>query len=579
MNSREFTGNPCQVLVEQLVAGGVKYVFNNPGSREALFFDALHSHPEINGIVSLHEGSVTATAGGYAQSSRGVAVMTVHLGAGLAQCLGQLINVWGGSLPVVILTFVGDTGSRGDYVELDVTHNVGPTAISAPFTKANWTLLEADGLAQAVERAIRVATTPPVGPVHLAVYDRMLGHQQTTARITEGPFPTVTAGTPSDDDLLQAAQYLQAAKRPLICVGDGVWKSGAGDAAAALAKNCGALVAGDMRSVSIKHPLHTGRRVDAVIQEWQPDCIAFLGTRPTKVWSADHYQTYGGAERKFAVGSGIDHLKNVPGLDLAILADELKTVERLNELLEGELAPPDIKDKQAQAREAGAKIRSARRRDAQRRGAEEGKVRGWVLADALDAAMEKQGGGLITMEQFAVPIEILGGEDGGGNNVYISPAGGSEGYGAGAVAGAKLGAPNKPVAGLVGDGSLYYADSALWTAAHHSIPVLYVIPNNESYGIVANSFERSGGLMSKNGDYQFVALQGMDPAAIAEGFGVEGRRVTDEASAEAVISESLETVEREGRPMLLDVRMPLGIPEGGSVAPQFRMAGHAPAPK
>ena len=76
-----------------------------------------------------------------------------------------------------------------------------------------------------------------------------------------------------------------------------------------------------------------------------------------------------------------------------------------------------------------------------------------------------------------------------------------------------------------------------------------------------------------------MALQGMDPAAIAEAFGVEGRRVTDEASAEAVISESLETVEREGRPMLLDVRMPLGIPEGGSVAPQFRMAGHAPAPK
>jgi benzoylformate decarboxylase len=572
MNSRQFTGNPCQTIVEQLVAGGVRYVFNNPGSREALFFDALHSNPDIHGIVSLHEGSVTATAGGYAQSTKGAAVMTVHLGAGLAQCLGQLINVWGGSLPVVIITFVGDTGSRGDYVELDVTHNVGPTAISAPFTKANWTVLEAEGLAQAVERALRVATTPPVGPVHLAVYDRLLGQQQLTSTITEGPFPNMRAGVASDDDLLQAAQYLQAAKRPLICVGDGVWKSGAGAAAAALAENSGALVAGDMRSVSVKHPLHTGRRVDAVIQEWQPDCIAFIGSRPTKVWSANHYQAYGGAQTKFAIGSGIDHLKNVPGMDLAILADELRTVERLNELLEGELAPPDIEGRQARAREAGANLRSARRRGAQRRGPEQDKVRGWVLADALDAAMEKQGGGLITLEQFAVPVEILGGEDGPGNNEYISPAGGSEGYGAGAAVGAKLGAPNKPVAGLVGDGSLYYSDSAIWTAAHHSIPVLYVISNNESYGIVANSFEQSGGEMSRNGDYNFVALQGMDPAAIANAFGVEGRRVTDEASVEAVISESLDTVEKEGRPMLLDVRMPLGLPEGSSVAPQFRMA-------
>ncbi len=572
MNSRQFTGNPCQTIVEQLVAGGVRYVFNNPGSREALFFDALHSNPDIHGIVSLHEGSVTATAGGYAQSTKGAAVMTVHLGAGLAQCLGQLINVWGGSLPVVIITFVGDTGSRGDYVELDVTHNVGPTALSAPFTKANWTVIEADGLAQAVERALRVATTPPVGPVHLAVYDRLLDQQQLTSTITEGPFPNMRAGVASDDDLLQAAQYLHAAKRPLICVGDGVWKSGAGAAAAALAENSGALVAGDMRSVSVKHPLHTGRRVDAVIQEWQPDCIAFIGSRPTKVWSANHYQAYGGAQSKFAIGSGIDHLKNVPGMDLAILADELRTVERLNELLEGELAPPDIEGRQARARESGANLRSARRRGAQRRGPEQDKVRGWVLADALDAAMEKQGGGLITLEQFAVPVEILGGEDGPGNNEYISPAGGSEGYGAGAAVGAKLGAPDKPVAGLVGDGSLYYSDSAIWTAAHHSIPVLYVISNNESYGIVANSFEQSGGEMSRNGDYNFVALQGMDPAAIANAFGVEGRRVTDEASVEAVISESLDTVEKEGRPMLLDVRMPLGLPEGGSVAPQFRMA-------
>ena len=576
MDSRQFTGNPSQLIVEQLVASGVKYVFNNPGSREALFFDAIHSHPDIHGIVSLHEGSVTATAGGFSQATKGVAVMTVHLGAGLAQCLGQLINVWGGSLPVVIITFVGDTGSRGDYVELDITHNVGPTAISAPFTKANWTVIEAEGLAPAVERAIRVAMTPPVGPVHLAVYDRLLGHEQTTATIAEGPFPHVRAGTPSDDDLLEAAQYLQAAERPLICVGDGVWKSGAEAATAALAVNAGAVVAGDMRSISIKHPLHTGRRVDTVIQEWQPDCIAFIGTRPTKVWSANHYHAYGGADRTFAIGSGIDHLKNVPGLDLAILADELRTVERLNELLEGELAPSNATERRERARQAAANVQSERRRDAQRRGPEQDKVRGWVLADALDSAMEKQGGGLITMEQFAVPIEVLGGN--GGNNVYISPAGGSEGYGVGAAVGAKLGAPDKPVAGLVGDGSLYYADSAMWTAAHHSVPVLYVIPNNESYGIVANSFQGSGGLMSQNGDYNFVALQGMDPAEIANAFGVEGRRVTDEASVEDTISESLDTVAREGRPMLLDVRMPMGIPEGGTVAPQYKMAGRGPAP-
>ena len=195
-----------------------------------------------------------------------------------------------------------------------------------------------------------------------------------------------------------------------------------------------------------------------------------------------------------------------------------------------------------------------------------------MLADALDSALEGQGGGMVMLEQFAVPVEILGGTDGPGNNMYVSPAGGSEGYGVGATVGAKLGAPDKPVVGLVGDGSLYYADSGLWTAAHHRIPVLYVIPNNESYGIVADSYQRSGGLMSQEGEYGFVALQGMDPVGIAEAFGVEGRRVTDESRAESIIAESLDLVAREGRPFLLDVRMPIGLPEGGRVAAQYQMA-------
>ena len=174
MQMRSATGNPSQLIIEQLVASGVKYLFYNSGSREAHFFDELYRHPDIHGILALHEGTVTAMAGGYTQAQGDVAVTVVHLGAGLAQCLGQLINVWTGSLPVVVITFAGDTGSFADRIALDLSHNYGPTSISAPFTKANWTVIDPEGLPQAIERAIRVAKTPPVGPVHLAIYDRLL---------------------------------------------------------------------------------------------------------------------------------------------------------------------------------------------------------------------------------------------------------------------------------------------------------------------------------------------------------------------------------------------------------------------
>ena len=92
MHMRQIRANPSQVMIEQMAASGVKYVFYNSGSREALFFDALQAHPDLHGILALHEGSVTAIAGGYTQVKVDPAVMVVHLGAGLAQCLGQLIN-------------------------------------------------------------------------------------------------------------------------------------------------------------------------------------------------------------------------------------------------------------------------------------------------------------------------------------------------------------------------------------------------------------------------------------------------------------------------------------------------------
>ena len=235
---RRISRSASQIIVEQLAASGVRYVFNNPGSREALFFDALASHPDIHGIMSLHEGTVAAMAGGYAQANMDTAVMSVHLGAGLAQSLGQMINVWNGSLPVVVITFAGDTGSFGDKVGLDLSHSFGPTSIAAPFTKSTWTVIEPEGLPQAIDRALLVAGAPPVGPVHLAVYDRILTSAPVDTAIIEGRPSAGRAGYPSDADVEEIVDALAGADRPMLHVGDGAWKSGAGGRAWRLLPRC-----------------------------------------------------------------------------------------------------------------------------------------------------------------------------------------------------------------------------------------------------------------------------------------------------------------------------------------------------
>ena len=561
-------------MVEQLAASGVKYVFYNTGSREARFFDALFGNPDVNGILALHEGSVAAMAGGYTQVNRDPAVMVVHLGAGLAQCMGQLINIWAGGLPVVVITFAGDTGSFADYIGLDLSHSFGPTSISAPLTKATWTVIEPEGLPGAIDRAMRVAKTPPFGPVHLAVYDRLLGNQQVNAEIIEGGVPNVRMGYPSDSDLEEFARALDEAERPLIYVGDNVWKSGAEAQVTALAEHFGATVAatyGDMRNVSIKHPLHCGWMNDAA-PALNPDHVICIGVRHDGSGHPQDYAPFAAADRVVALGSDVEKLKNFPGLDLAVLADERRALERLQQLVRSEFPPGRYDERRAWSREQALMLRGKRRNAVQPREAQADVVRPLALLDALDDALERIGGGLVTREQFAAPWDCLQVNDDTGKNVYIRAGGGSEGYGIGAAVGTKLAAPDQPVVGLVGDGSMYYADSGMWTAAHHGIPVLYIISNNGAYGIVANSFGQAGGQMNDTGEYAGVVLSGINPVKIAEGFGVEGMHVQDESKIGDAITHGLEVVENEQRPFLLNVHLPLGLPPGGRAATPFTLA-------
>ena len=80
--------------------------------------------------------------------------------------------------------------------------------------------------------------------------------------------------------------------------------------------------------------------------------------------------------------------------------------------------------------------------------------------------------------------------------------------------------------------------------------------------------------MKQSGEYAGVVLNGIDPVKIADGFGVEGMHVQDESGVEDAIAHGLKVVEGEKRPFLLNVHLPLGLPEGGSAAEQFRLADY-----
>jgi thiamine pyrophosphate-dependent acetolactate synthase large subunit-like protein len=438
--------------------------------------------------------------------------------------------------------------------------------------KETWTIIEPEGLPAAVDRALRVATTPPFGPVHLAVYDKMLENQQVSTEIIHGGARNIKAGNATDQDIEKILDALDKADRPLLYVGDGVWKSGADKLAAELATHFGTLVASpetDLRGISLKHPQHIGM-ANTAFDSYEPDVIVSLGARHQGAGKKEDIDPLRKTKQILALGSGLEYLKNYPGLEVGIIADETSSISRMLEIAKSDYNAERYSKRREKTLNLVGKQRS-KLRDSLMPSYEKGRVRATLLVDAIDTELEKIGGGYITNEQFAARYDAVSPGLSERNNILMKGAGGSEGWGVGAGIGAKLAVGEKPVIGLVGDGSLYYADSGLWTAVHHNVPLLYVIPNNGAYGIVAGFFGQSGGRMSDTGSYEGVVLDGIDPVKIAEAFGMEGERVDDEDKLNKTIERALDIVTGQNRPYLLDVRLPLGLPEGGVADQQYRM--------
>ena len=328
--------------------------------------------------------------------------------------------------------------------------------------------------------------------MHLAVYDRVLGPDEVSVDIIEGGSREVRAGYPSDEDVEELARFLHEAKRPLIYIGDGVWKSGAQAAATELAERLGAAVASvwnDLRGVSAAHPLHCGYLRGPAL-DIEPDRILCLGVRHGGTGSREDFAQFASAEKLAAVGSDVAVFENIPGVDLAVFADEKRTVERLNELVRSEYEPVGYTERRAHARSHAASLRADRRTQLQSPTQVDGYVRPLALLDAIDSALEEEGGGDRHDRAVRHPPGVRQ-RQGGRRLGYLRPSGRAARRG---TAWGRRWARSWPRRTCPSwdsweTGSVYYADSAFWSAAHHRIPVLYVIANNASYGIVASAFE------------------------------------------------------------------------------------------
>jgi len=117
---------------------------------------------------------------------------------------------------------------------------------------------------------------------------------------------------------------------------------------------------------------------------------------------------------------------------------------------------------------------------------------------------------------------------------YHALASGGIGWGLPASVGVSIANPDRPVVCFSGDGSAMYSIQALWTAAHHKLPLNVVIANNGGYRIIKQR------LLAFHGDDHYVGMDFADPpvdfAGLAKTLGVEAMRITNPADLRATLS-------------------------------------------
>ena len=127
---------------------------------------------------------------------------------------------------------------------------------------------------------------------------------------------------------------------------------------------------------------------------------------------------------------------------------------------------------------------------------------------------------------------------------YYFGAAGGLGFAMPAAVGVQLAEPDRQVIAVIGDGSANYSVTALWTAAQHNVPVVFVIMRNGTYG----ALRWFAGVLKADG-VPALDVPGIDFVAIATGYGVEAERVDTDADFALALDRAL----KAGRPSLIEV--------------------------
>lgn len=544
-------------VLDQLLADGVTKIFGNPGTVEQGLLDALGDRPGLHYVLTLQESIAVYAADAYARATGGLAVAQIHSSPGLGNAIGALYQAMRGQSPILVLG--GDAGIR--YGAMDAQMAADLVGIARPVTKWATCVNHPSSLLRIIRRAIKVALTPPMGPVYVCLPQDILDEIA-----TETAMPTLVPDTrvvPRESEIARAAEWLVAAERPTIYLGDGVAKAGAQGALARVAELLGADVwgvDGGELNFSYRHPLWRGQTGHMFGSHSLPilqsgDVNLIVGTYMVPEVFPELGSIWGEGARSIHVDLDAGAIgKNHP-VDLGVVADPKLTLEMLAEALEARIG----------AERAG--VSAARMAaGAERRAAEVAATQAATTKGAGDAPGTLNFGHFMREMVARLPEDALVFDEALTNSpaltAFLQPdqpgrffqtRGGSLGTAIAGGLGLQSAAPDKTVLAVSGDGGGMYVLQSLWSAARHNLPIKFVVCNNRSYRLLQANISQywsERGIEGRPFPLSFdLSKPTLDFARMAEGFGVASARIE---TADQIVPAIERALAHKG-PFVLDV--------------------------
>jgi thiamine pyrophosphate-dependent acetolactate synthase large subunit-like protein len=470
-------------LIEQLLADGMDTMFGNPGTVEQGFLDSLEAYPDFRYVLTLQETIAVAMADGHARVTKRPTVVQLHSGVGLGNGIGMIYQAMRGHAPLVILA--GESGIKYDAMDAQMAADL--VSMAKPVTKWATRVVDPNSLLRVLRRAVKIAATPPMGPVFVCLPADVLdapNHEE--VRPTDVPRTRVL---PTADDVNHAATLLTGARRPIIVMGDGIAWHGAQGELLRVAELLGAEIWGADNSevnVPYDHPLYRGslghmfgeasakvvREADAVLIVGTyvfPEVFPLLGD----VFAADAKVVHVDLN---AYEIGKNHR-----VDLGLVSDPMPTLAALADRLMAVLGPNDLTAARERISATGARSAEARKAQLERDAAHRHDLP--LRASTFMAALASQvpEDTIVFDEALTVSPDVTRYLVPRKPDGFFQTRGGSLGVGVPGAIGIKMARPDATVIGFSGDGGSMYTIQALWTAAHHDVAAKFVICNNQSY--------------------------------------------------------------------------------------------------